>query len=168
MLCCFITGICVFFFFWLTAYYRHGHNFALLKFTIKQLEIVLIHLVWHRIDTSLKSRPSVSVSQSKMAAKAWNPRSIPSIHDQYPWDIVKPRGTEKQLYEFCQRQISVTVIHTSPQAGMTRLCTFLIFLWHACLTWWLRKACWQDHPETIQLTETADFKSSPKSRKVAL
>ena len=32
--CCFLTGICVFFF-WLTTYYRHGHNLVLLTFTIK-------------------------------------------------------------------------------------------------------------------------------------
>ena len=36
--CYFITKICVFF--WLTTYYRHGHNLVLLKFTIKQVEIV--------------------------------------------------------------------------------------------------------------------------------
>ena len=29
--------LCVF---WLTTYYRYGHNLVLLKFTIKQLEVV--------------------------------------------------------------------------------------------------------------------------------
>ena len=39
--------------FWSPTFYRHGHNLVLLKFTIKQLEI---HLVWHQIDTSMRSR----------------------------------------------------------------------------------------------------------------
>ena len=38
--------------FWPPTFYRHGHNLVLLKFTIKQLEI---HLVWHRIDTNMRS-----------------------------------------------------------------------------------------------------------------
>ena len=37
MLSCFIPKI----FFWLTTYDKHRHNLVLLKFTIKQLEIIL-------------------------------------------------------------------------------------------------------------------------------
>ena len=43
----------------LTTYYGHGHNLVLLKFTIKQLETKFIR-VWHRVDASMRSRPSVS------------------------------------------------------------------------------------------------------------
>ena len=54
--CCFRTGTwAFFFFFWLTNYY----SFELLKFTIKQLENE-IHFAWHRIDTTLASRLSMS------------------------------------------------------------------------------------------------------------
>ena len=57
---------------------RHGHNLVLLKFTIKQHEIVWIHLVWHGIDTSMRSRPSVSVSPRRRLKPemTWYPRSI--------------------------------------------------------------------------------------------
>ena len=34
--CCFVTGICELI--WPTIFYRHGHNFVLLKFTTKELQ----------------------------------------------------------------------------------------------------------------------------------
>ena len=64
----------------LTNYDRHGHNFSLLKFTInkkKQMKIVSIYLIRHRIDGSMRSRPRLSVS------KRWRPKlKWPSIRDQ--------------------------------------------------------------------------------------
>ena len=77
MFCCFILGICVLF--WLTTYYRHGHNLVLLKFTTKQL-------VWHRVNTSMRLRLSLSVSprwqrKPEMTSHPW---SIPTGH----WKIV--------------------------------------------------------------------------------
>ena len=66
-------------YFWLTTYYRHGHNHVLLQFTIKQLEIVL------------RSRSSVSVSPR------WRPKPQTSIRDQYPRDIVKPAGLKNDV-----------------------------------------------------------------------
>ena len=44
-------------FFLQTTKYRRCHNLVLLKFTLKELT----HLIWHRIDTGMRSRPSVSV-----------------------------------------------------------------------------------------------------------
>ena len=91
MFCYFRTGI--FEFFWLTTKSRHGHNLVLLKLTIKQLEIVYMNLVWHRIDTRMTSRRSVSRSPR------WRLKSKkkPGSRDQYPRDIEKPAGMKNDV-----------------------------------------------------------------------
>ena len=59
-----------FFFFLVDQLLQIWSYLVIMKFTTKQLEIVEMHLVWHRIYTSMTSR--LSVSKSKMAAKAGN------------------------------------------------------------------------------------------------
>ena len=69
-------------------YYRYVHNLVLLKFTIRQVEIVKIHFVCPWIDPSMTLRLSVSQSQSLK----W-----PSIRDHYPYNIVKAAGMKNNL-----------------------------------------------------------------------
>ena len=55
----------------LTTYLRHGHNFVLSKFTIKQLEIVK-NLSYLASDRYQRETQAKCVSQLKVAAKASN------------------------------------------------------------------------------------------------
>ena len=61
---------------------NYGHNLVLLKFTIKQLEIVELHFVQHRIDAILRSCESVQHGGQSL--------KLPIIRDKYPRDVVKP------------------------------------------------------------------------------
>ena len=77
-------------FFGLTTYYRQ--KLVLLKFTII---IIIFHLVWYWIDTSMRSRPSVSVSPK------WQPKLEMTWHLLIPAGHSKPSRTEKQLKNYC-------------------------------------------------------------------
>lgn len=80
-------------FFWRTTYYWHGHKLELLKFTII---IIIFHLVWYWIDTSMRSSPSVSVSPK------WQPKLEMTLHLlSIPTGHHKPSRTEKQLKNYC-------------------------------------------------------------------
>ena len=50
--------------FWLTTYYRHGHNLVLLKFTIKQLEILQIQEKKKGVLAIYTAKPEIPVGRS--------------------------------------------------------------------------------------------------------
>ena len=82
---CFITGICVFFF-WLTTYYRYDNNLVLLKSTTKQLK---------SLNSSCLSSEQGHAYQSVLGDG--ESLKSPDIHDQYPRDTVKPAGLKNDV-----------------------------------------------------------------------
>ena len=66
-----------FFFFWLTTYNRHGHNLVLLKFTIKQLEIVKIHLdQYDQVNKSVNTGNTMRSVETKMCVISFARRHV--------------------------------------------------------------------------------------------
>ena len=131
--CCYITGILVFF--WLTTYYRQGHNLDLLKFTTKQVNSSCLALDWSQYEIKAKC-----VSQPKMAAKAWN--DLASAINTHRTSQ-NPRRYRKMM------QIIWVLLNTQERSFKIR-CTFflsgfptwardinLVTCWAASLrTWW--------------------------------
>ena len=68
---------------------------------IKWLEIFKIHLVWHQIDTSMRSRPSVSVSSRWLWKPeiTWHPRSNPTGLKN---NINSARSVERNNHYYCE------------------------------------------------------------------
>ena len=85
--CCFITGICVFF--WLTTYYRHGFNLVL--FTTKQLDSKVILSGIGSIPAWDWGPVCHSVQEGGKSLK-WS-----DIRDQYPQDIAIPAGLKNDV-----------------------------------------------------------------------
>ena len=75
-------------FFWLTTYYRHGHNLVLLKLTLKQLVVYLLSTLGH-VDVgnfSVRRSPAKDLGDTATAKDSFN-QVMGDYFKATPWKL---------------------------------------------------------------------------------